>query len=234
MKALHITAVSTLLAAAAIMAASPQRAHAQDRDRDRDRDRGTAVVYPVVFTRNSGDDTSRKTAVRSIEESLQKAGYTIVSGRVAAGAWRRLGSPMPTADDPARRSDLVKLGSTLKARYVVSAIVDFHSRSIWVDLGPRTVSSATVDIVITDVDQDKTIYSRQDVTGRSDEKFDLAKAGADLLITPLVTIVSGGPKTPHEQRAVQIAVAKAMHDWVRPDEGYDRRDDRRDDRSDNR
>jgi hypothetical protein len=36
-----------------------------------------------------------------------------------------------------------------------------------------------------------------------------------VLLTPLVTVVSGGPKTPHEQRAVQIAVAKAFRDWVK-------------------
>ena len=35
------------------------------------------------------------------------------------------------------------------------------------------------------------------------------------LLTPLASIVSGGPKTPHEQRAVQIAVAKALRDWVK-------------------
>jgi len=45
---------------------------------------------------------------------------------------------------------------------------------------------------------------------------DAVKAGLDLLLTPLVTFVSGGPKTPHEQRAVQIAVAKALKDWVHP------------------
>src|ERR1700722_16493521 len=141
MKALHITAVSTLLTAAALMAAAPQQAHAQDRDR------GSVVVYPVVFARNSGDETSRKTGFRSIEETLQKAGYTLISDTVAANPWRRMGLPMPTADNPARKSDLVKLGAELKARYVVSPVIDFHSRSIWVDLGPRTVSSATVDIV---------------------------------------------------------------------------------------
>ena len=49
-----------------------------------------------------------------------------------------------------------------------------------------------------------------------DEKFEVVKAGLDLLVTPLVTVVSGGPKTPHEQRAVQIAVAKALREWVNP------------------
>ena len=62
------------------------------------------------------------------------------------------------------------------------------------------------------------VYTKEDVSARSDEKFDMVKAGADVLLTPLVTVVSGGPKTPHEQRAVQIAVAKALRDWVKPNE----------------
>jgi hypothetical protein len=219
MKVLNSTVACSLFAAAALLAIAPQASHAQDREK------GTVAVYPIIFNHNSGDETSRKTAIAAIDETLQKGGFTLISSRVAANTWRKLGLPMPTAEEAARRTDLVRLGTELKARYVVSAVVLFHTRSIWVDLGPRTVSSATVDIVITDVNDDKTVYSRTGVTGRSDEKFDLAKAGADLLITPLVTIVSGGPKTPHEQRAVQIAVAKAMRDWVRPEDGYDHHQD---------
>lgn len=200
------------LVATTICGAAIPPANAQDRPR------GNVAVYPVVYSRNSGSEASRRTGVRSVEEAMQKAGYSLISSRVAANAWRRLGYPLPSGDSPARTDDIVRFGNAVKARYVVSPVFDFHSRSIWVDLGPKTVSTATVDVVITDVQSGKTVYSREDVSARSDEKFDLAKAGADLLITPLVTIVSGGPKTPHEQRAVQIAVARALHSWVRPQE----------------
>ena len=178
--------------------------------------RGSIVVYPVVYSRNSGTATSRNTGVRSVQEVLQKAGYTLVSSTVAANTWRRLGMSLPLTDKPASRSDIVRFGKASKAHYVVTPVFDFHSRSIWVDLGPKTVSTATVDIVITDVVKNKTVYTKEDVSARSDEKFDVVKAGADVLLTPLVTVVSGGPKTPHEQRAVQIAVAKALRDWVKP------------------
>jgi len=42
------------------------------------------------------------------------------------------------------------------------------------------------------------------------------KIAADILISPLVTVVSGGPATPREQRAVQIALGRAYHSWVKP------------------
>lgn len=180
--------------------------------------RGSIVVYPIVYSRNSGTETSRKTGVRSVQEVLQKAGYTLISNTVAANTWRRLGIPLPLTDKPATRRDIVRFGKAIKAHYVVTPVFDFHSRSIWVDLGPKTVSTATVDIVITDVVKNKTVYTKEDISGRSDEKFDLVKAGVDVLISPLVTVVSGGAKTPHEQRAVQIAVAKALKDWVKPAE----------------
>lgn len=212
MNTMHGKAVFTALAAGMLWAAALPMAIAQETSR------GAAVVYPIVYSRNSGSETSRQTGVRSVREVLQKAGYTLISNTVAANTWRKLGLASPSTDNPATLRDIVRFGKAIKAHYVVTPVFDFHSRSIWVDLGPKTVSTATVDIVITDVVQGKTVYIREDVSARSDEKFDAIKAGGDLLLTPLVTIVSGGPKTPHEQRAVQIAVVKAFRDWVKPTE----------------
>jgi hypothetical protein len=180
--------------------------------------RGTVVVYPVVYSRDSGSETSRRTGVMAVREALQKAGYSLISDAVAASMWRHMGIPLPSTDKPATRSQIVRFGRAVKAHYVVTPEFDFHSRSIWVDLGPKTVSTATVDVVITDVARNKTVYTREDVSARSDEKFNAAKAGLDVLLSPLVSVVSGGPKTPHEQRAVQLAVAKAMRGWVKPTE----------------
>jgi hypothetical protein len=48
----------------------------------------------------------------------------------------------------------------------------------------------------------------------STAKEDSLKAVGTILLTPLFTVVSGGPKTPHEQRAVQLAIAKAIQPWL--------------------
>jgi hypothetical protein len=208
MNTTHRKTIVTTLAALLICTTALPMAFAQETPR------GTVVVYPVVFSRNSGTSTSRRMAVEAVNAVLQKAGYTLISSTVAANAWRDFGFPMPTADRPPTLSDLVRLGKEVKAQYVISPVFDFNSRSIWVDLGPKTVSTATVDILIASVAQDKIVYNREDVSGRSDEKFDALLAGADLIGTPLVTMASGGPKTPHEQRAVRIAVVKAFRDWI--------------------
>jgi len=181
--------------------------------------KGTVVLCPASF--NKGSETSRKTAVGTVREVLQKAGYTLISDTVAADNWRHMGFPMPSEDSIPSLHDMVRFGQAVNAQYVIAPTFNFHSRSIWVDLGPKTISTATVDITIADVAQNRIVYSRDDVSGRSDEKFNAAKAGADLLLTPLVTAVSGGPKTPHEQRAVRIAVAKALRGWIRHEDAAD-------------
>ena len=176
--------------------------------------RGTAVVYPIVFSRNSGAHGSRIVAVRSVDEAMQRGGFTLISRTRAASAWRRLGMPYPTSVHPATLSELVRLGRSVGAKYVVAPDFNFHSRSIWVDLGPKTISTAIINIVIANASTGRIVYVRKNVSGRSDEKFNAWKAGADVIFTPLVTAVSGGPKTPHEERAVQIAVIRAMQGWV--------------------
>jgi len=212
MNTTHMKSVFTTVAAMVLWSAALPMAGAQETSR------GAVVVYPVVYSRNSGSETSRKTGVTAVKEALQKSGFTLISSTVAANTWRRLGFPMAMTNSPASLGDLVRFGRAVKAQFVVSPQFDFNSRSIWVDLGPRTVSTATVDIRITDVSKEATVYTRDDVTGRSDEKFNLLEAGADILVTPIATMVSGGPKTPHEQRAVQIAVVKALRPWVKPTE----------------
>ncbi len=209
MNAKCVTSLYTVLAAATSLVLAELQVVAQEKSL------GIAVIYPIVYSRGSGSSGSRETAVQSVRSVLQKGGYTLVSDSVASSTWKSMRIPAPSAKNSSKMRDIVKFGEAVKARYVVSPVFDFHSRSIWVDLGPKTVSTVTVSVNITDVSSNKVVYVRKNVEARSDEKFDAVKAGADLLLTPLVTVVSGGPKTPHEQRAAQIAVFKAMKDWVR-------------------
>jgi hypothetical protein len=173
---------------------------------------GTAVAYPFEF--QDGDSTSRATALETGAEILQKAGYDTITSQRARNAWSN-GTRSSFGNLPSN-SRLEAFGTRLHAKVVMFGSVSWHTRSIWVDLGPKTISTATVDMYIFDVAAHKIVYSSIDVAGRSDEKENAYKVAADILITPLVTVVSGGPATPHEQRAVQIALGRAMHEWVHP------------------
>ena len=209
MKLRHLKTTLATFGAILLCATGLPRAFAQQIDR------GTLAAYPILFSPKNGTEASRATAVHSVKEILQKAGYTLTSNEVAHNTWRRLKLPAPTMNTLSRRRDIVRFGKEMKVRYVVATTVYFHSRSIWVNLGPKTISTATVGITITDIGVGKVVYRKRGVEGRSDEKESTLKVIGDVLLTPLVTMVSGGPKTPHEQRAAQIAVARALRGWLK-------------------
>lgn len=172
--------------------------------------KGIAVAYPWVF--QDGTDTSRDTALKTASEILQKANYAPISTDAAKSAWGNL--PEPRFDKLPSKATLQKFGRATNARVVLYGSVSWHTRSIWVNTGPKTVSTATVSAYVYDVGSGKVVYRKAGVEGRSDEKENAYKIAADILVTPLVTVVSGGPKTPQEQRAVQIGLGRALHDWV--------------------
>ena len=121
--------------------------------------------------------------------------------------------------------DLLKLGQELGADWVITGHAAWHTRSIWIGLGPKTKSDCTVDMVIVDVKKKELSLDARQVTMDSTAKEDPLKAAAtllfglvrvegQLLLTLPLTVVSGGPKTPREQRAVQLAIAKAIQPWI--------------------
>lgn len=117
------------------------------------------TIYPIVFERNSGTDTSRSSAVQALREVMSKAGHPVLSNTVAAATWKKLRIPIPTGRSAPTARELTRFGKAMKARYVLAGQFDFHSRSIWVNLGPKTISTATADVYIFDVEQKKVIYS---------------------------------------------------------------------------
>jgi hypothetical protein len=172
--------------------------------------KGSAAAYPWGF--NNGTGTSRATAITTAQQIARRAGYASISGTVAKNAWTYT---MPAYGSTPSRGALAGFAKKVKANAVIYGSVSWHTRSIWVGAGPKTISTATVNFYVYDAKRGKTVYQSTGVQGRSDEKANMYKIAADVLLTPLVTIVSGGPATPREQRAVQIAMANAAQKWVK-------------------
>jgi heat shock protein HslJ len=175
--------------------------------------RGTIVVYPTVFDK-SGTDTSRKAAEAALKEVLKKGGFKLVASETAAAKWRSNGLRVPTSERPPSSQDLAKVGRLVSADFAVTTHVSFHTRSIWVNLGPKTISDCHMVTTIVDSKSGKVVYEG-DATGRSDEKSDTLRVLGALLISPLTTAISGGPKTPQETRAAQIAAARSLEQFVK-------------------
>ena len=188
-------------------------AAAQDAGVERTQVRGMAAVYPWVF--DNGNETSRTMAVSTAEEIARKAGYSTVPDDVANSSWNSNNYRYPEWDHLPNRSTIRSYGRAVKADVVLYGTVSWHTRSIWVDAGPRTVSTATVAVNVLDVRTGRIVYTKHGV-GRSDEDTNNVKLAADILLTPLVTAVSGGPATPQEQRAVQVALGRAYRGWIYP------------------
>lgn len=174
--------------------------------------RGTVAIYPVLFD-SSGTDTSRQKTEDALYEVFKKGGFKVISEGTSAAAWKKQGLKTPTYTRPPSVPQLVKFGNSAGARYVVMAQIHYRTRSIWVNLGPKTISSCDISVTIIDTQKGAIAYEA-DASGRSDEKSDPLKVAGALLISPLVTAVSGGPKTPQESRAGQIAVAKALQKFI--------------------
>lgn len=173
----------------------------------------TVAIYPWVF--DDGTSTSRSTAMSTLAEIVKHNGYTAISATKCASAYKSLKLPMPKAVGGPSIAQLVKFGKKVGANYVMFGAIDWHTRSIWVGSGPKTISTATVDASVLNVTTGKVSFHQSGISGRSDEKEDDVKLIAAVLITPIITAVSGGPKTPQEQRAVQIALARTFQDWNR-------------------
>lgn len=171
-----------------------------------------AIAYPWAFS--GGHAAAQSTCKSTVEEIAKKAGYAVLSSHGASVTWLRLGLPAVTAGHRPSGAQLEAFGKKVGARYVLFGDASWHTRSIWVGAGPKTISTAKVDAYVFDVSSGKTIFSKRKVEGRSDERESDLKLVADILLTPLVSAVSGGPATPREQRAVQIALSRAYHAYV--------------------
>lgn len=175
-------------------------------------ERGVAVAFPWAFSK--GTPTARETAWVALGDVLSRAAYRTIPIAEAKAAWKKGKWGSPTVAVMPKTSTLRAFGRALKADKVIYGSVSWHTRSIWVNAGPKTISTATVTAMVFDVKSGKISYRRTAVKGRSDERSSNLKIAAAILFTPLVTAVSGGPATPREQRAAQISIALAFQPWI--------------------
>lgn len=199
-----------LIAAAALVClAVPVLASPQDRTTPE-----KIAALPWVYLK--GADGAVRTAREFLNTVLTRAQIEVLPEARVTLMWRR---GLGHAKDADRTSlpttkELLRLGRRLGVDWVVTGRAKWHTRSIWVTLGPKTKSDCTVDILIVDVKRAEVALDARGIRMDSTAKEDALKAAGAIILTPLVTMVSGGPKTPHEQRAVQLAITKALQPWL--------------------
>ena len=174
---------------------------------------GLAATFPWVFEK--GNETSKTFALTLLDEIANRADHSAVSMTESKEAWKANRLPRPSLGHLPSKATLHTFGVAVHASKVLYGSIAWHTRSIWVNAGPKTISTATVNAYVYDVKSNSVTYNRKSIEGRSDEQSLTLKMAADIFLTPLVTAVSGGPATPQEQRAVQVALGKAYGPWVR-------------------
>lgn len=179
------------------------------------------AVYPWCFAEN--ERGTNEQAVRSVQELLHKsfenrAGMEIISEARCRTAWLQLGNddiPL-TVEEPGQlprlpsAKKLLEFGEALGADYVCTGTVAWRVRSVWVGLGPKTKAEATVNVVIIDVKRKEIVLEARDFSSGSNKAEKWYETAGALLVSWGITLFSGGPKTPHMQRAGVIAVGAAI------------------------
>jgi hypothetical protein len=188
---------------------------------------GPAEVPKVAilpWTLKDGTETANKTAKDVLVTLFEKSRFEVVSSARVLSMWENEMGEAPVKEIlnsqdalPAmpQATRLLELGKKLGVDLVCAGRADWHTKSVWVALGPKTKAECTVDVMIIDVKKQEIILQADAVKGDSTRtEKGLETAGA-LLVSFGITALSGGPKTPHQQRAATNAIAKSMEPWLR-------------------
>lgn len=174
----------------------------------------TIAVLP--WSLSQGTDGAKKTAREFLATLLTKVKVDQISEVKTLTAWQEVNESEYDPQTPAlpTPAQMLRAGSRLGVDWVMAGSVVWHSRSIWVGFGPKTKSTCTINARIVDVKDQEVALEVKDLKMDSTAKEDTLKALGTLFISGLFTFVSGGPKTPHEQRAVELGIAKALEPWL--------------------
>jgi hypothetical protein len=174
----------------------------------------TMAVLPWDFEK--GSSGAVKTGNEFLASVLSKSHVETLSEPRTLAGWEEANSIAWSEDkkDLPSPAQMLRAGNKLGVDWVMAGRAVWHTKSVWIGLGPKTKSDCTVDVRIVDVKNREVVLDAKQVRLDDTAKEDTMKALGAVFVSGLFTMVSGGPKTPHEQRAVQLAMGKAMEPWL--------------------
>ncbi len=174
----------------------------------------TMAMLPWDF--EQGTQGAVKTGKEFLASVLSKSQIETLSEVKTLAGWEEANGTSWSEDkkDLPSPAQMLRTGNKLNVDWVMSGRAVWHTKSVWIGLGPKTKSDCTVDVRIVDVKNKEVVLDAKKVRLDDTAKEDTLKALGTVFVSGLFTMVSGGPKTPHEQRAVQLAMGKAMEPWL--------------------
>lgn len=178
------------------------------------------AIFPWAYAENEkgtseGGITTAKNLLRALCE--EQAGWIIIPEAQSRRVWNETAETpwQDTYEDPAdlaqlpKPSELLAFGKAAGADYVFAGRLRWHVKSIWVGLGPKTKAAATVDCMIVDVSKEEVALDVKAFDSGSVKAERWYETAGALLLTWGITLFSGGPKTPHIQKAGVKAIGGA-------------------------
>jgi outer membrane lipoprotein-sorting protein len=116
---------------------------------------------------------------------------------------------LPTLDQ------MTAIGAKVGARYILAGRAQWSHRNVWVGIANRVKAICTVDIRILDMSTGKLVLEAKNVAGDSTEnKSPFNTITSVISLNPLPLVIPGSV-TPQQQRAVTVAIARAMEPWIK-------------------
>jgi hypothetical protein len=191
---------------------------------------GTTGPVPVrrvallPWTLRDGTETAQKTARDMVQTLFEKVNYEVVPPVRTKTIWEeQLGNAkvVDVVDSkgtypelPSAKS-LLALGRKMGVDLVCAGRASWHTKSVWVALGPKTKADCTVDVIIVDVAKEEVALDAKGVKSDNTRTEKGIETAASLFISMGFTALSGGPKTPHQQKSAQNAISLAMEPWLK-------------------
>jgi TolB-like protein len=180
------------------------------------------AVLPWTFF--GGTETAVSTAQQALSKIFSTQRLEVVPEAKVSLAWEQeLGrvAPSSVVDSetdflalPSAKA-LLELGRKLGVDYVCAGRGRWHTRSVWVGLGPKTKADFTVDTIVVDVKNAEVALEAKGIRSDSTKKEKAWETAGALFLSFGVTALSGGPKTPHQQKAALNAISLAFEPWLR-------------------
>jgi hypothetical protein len=164
----------------------------------------------------SNNTEANETAEKTTREIFTSLGMEWIDQGAVNGALNQLNLlPSKSATELPTPKDMLALGKSLGVDYVVAYKCKWHAKTIVQILGLKTKADCESTFVIVDVKKAEVVYNPGPIKVDSEKKFSGSEVAGTLLLTPLVTFASGGPKTPHMKRAAQASVLTALEEWAK-------------------
>lgn len=116
---------------------------------------------------------------------------------------------LPTLDE------MTVIGEKVGTRYILAGRAQWRQHNVWIGVSNRVKAVCTVDIEILDRDTGKLVLDAKNVEGDSTENKSPFNSITSIISMNPLPLVIPGSVTPHQQRAVTVAIATALEPWIK-------------------